>query len=78
MREKDEKFGMYMGSLAKSCQAIKVARGRMGKDGGGEAVKELVEGAADVLGPYLGETVRYHLASFWWVHRLTLDPCVLN
>lgn len=58
-REKEEKFSMYLTSLSKASAAIRTAAQRVnGSEGGQEGVKELVEGAADVLGPYLGETVR--------------------
>jgi hypothetical protein len=58
MREKDEKFGMYLSSLARSAKAIDIAKGRLVRqDLAAEGVRELVEGAMDVLGPYLGETV---------------------
>ena len=57
-REKEEKFGMYITSLTRSSAAIRLAEERLKKgDTSGEAVKDLVDGAADVLGPYLGQTV---------------------
>lgn len=57
-REKEEKFGMYLASLSRAARAIEVAQGRLeAGNSGAEAVKELVEGASEVLGPYLGETV---------------------
>jgi len=64
-REKEEKFGMYLTSLTRASSAIRTAEERAGSgDAGVEGVKELVEGAADVLGPHLGETVSgYRLAS---------------
>lgn len=54
-KEKEEKFGMYLSSLSKASAAIQTAEKSLNSNG---SVKELVEGAADVLGPYLGETVR--------------------
>jgi cysteinyl-tRNA synthetase len=58
MREKDEKFGMYLTSLSRSLEALEVARGRLSNgDTGESAVTDLVEGTADILGPYLGEKV---------------------
>ena len=64
-REKEEKFGMYLTSLTRASSAIRTAEKRASSgDAGSEGVKELVEGAADVLGPHLGETVSgYRLAS---------------
>lgn len=57
-REREEKFGMYLASLSKARDAYNAAQQRVGKpEGEGQAVKDLVEGAADVLGPYLGEKV---------------------
>jgi cysteinyl-tRNA synthetase len=57
-KEKEEKFTMYLASLSKASEAIRLAEKRLtAQEGGAEAVKELVDGAADVLGPYLGETV---------------------
>jgi cysteinyl-tRNA synthetase len=50
---------MYLTSLSKSSAAIRTAAKRLnGSEAGQEGVKDLVEGAGDVLGPYLGETVR--------------------
>lgn len=66
-REKEEKWGMYLASMAKGVEALEVARRRQeGQDGEGSAVKELVDGSADVLGPYLGETVScsFHSAKY--------------
>lgn len=58
-REKEEKFAMYLSSLSKSSAAIRTAEKRLASgETGVEGVKDLVDGAADVLGPYLGETVR--------------------
>jgi len=57
-REKDEKFGMYLNSLSRAKSAIQLAEERLSKQETGEtAVKDLVDGAGDALGPYLGETV---------------------
>lgn len=57
-REREEKFGMYLTSLSKAREAYNSAQQKVGKpEGEGQAVKDLVEGAADVLGPYLGEKV---------------------
>ncbi len=57
-REKEEKFSMYLASLSKASDAIRTAEKRLtAQEGESAAVKELVDGAADVLGPYLGETV---------------------
>jgi cysteinyl-tRNA synthetase len=78
MRDKEEKWGMYLSSLSKSRDAILTADKRL-EDGqgqiGSEAVQDLVEGASDVLGPWLGETladtiadpisVSRTLASYW-------------
>ncbi|WVQ78146.1 cysteine-tRNA ligase [Cryptococcus sp. DSM 104549] len=57
-KEKEEKFEMYLESLKKARNAYQVAEARVGKEEGkGQAVKELVDGASDVLGPHLGETL---------------------
>ncbi|KIR96146.1 cysteine-tRNA ligase [Cryptococcus deuterogattii 2001/935-1] len=75
-REKEEKFGMYLASLSKAREAHNAAQQKVGKpEGEGQAVKDLVEGAADVLGPYLGEKLGHtiadpiavcrRLASYW-------------
>ncbi|KAL7422245.1 cysteinyl-tRNA synthetase [Cryptotrichosporon argae] len=73
-REKEEKWGMYIESLAKAKGAIRAAEAAV-LQGAGGGVKELVEGAADVLGPYhgdkLGDTiadpvaVSRELAAYW-------------
>lgn len=61
-REKEEKWSMYLSSLKKAGEALDVARMRLdGQDPNANAVKELVEGTADILGPYLGDTVRFQL-----------------
>ncbi|EIW69520.1 cysteine-tRNA ligase [Tremella mesenterica] len=76
MRSKEEKFGMYMTSLTKAQAAIQKAEVRLAQSsGGGDAVKDLVEGTSDVLGPYLGTKLAStiqdpiiicrQLASFW-------------
>jgi cysteinyl-tRNA synthetase len=59
MRDKEEKWGMYLSSLAKSRDAILTAEKRLegGQGQTAEAVQDLVEGASDVLGPWLGETL---------------------
>lgn len=57
-REKDEKWSLYLTSLTRAGEALEVAGRKMDGQGAGEGgVKELVDGSADVLGPYLGETV---------------------
>lgn len=57
-REKEEKFSMYLTSLSKSGDAIRQAEALLAKgQSSAEDVKSLVEGASDVLGPYLGEKV---------------------
>ena len=57
-REKDEKFGLYLNCLSRSKAAILLAEERLKKqETRGEAAKALIEGAGDILGPYLGETV---------------------
>lgn len=48
--EKEEKFSLYIVSLAKARDAIVNAEKGQG------STKDLVDGAADVLGPYLGAT----------------------
>lgn len=48
--EKEEKFSLYIISLAKARDAIAEAEKGQG------STKDLVEGTADVLGPYLGAT----------------------
>ncbi|WVN89023.1 cysteine-tRNA ligase [Cryptococcus depauperatus CBS 7841] len=75
-REKEEKFGMYLASLAKAKEAYNNAKGKLDRPGNdNKAVKDLVEGATDILGPYLGDklaetisdpiAVSQKLASFW-------------
>ncbi|WVF72463.1 cysteine-tRNA ligase [Kwoniella sp. CBS 6097] len=57
-REKEEKFSLYLVSLTKARDAIKVAEQRLSAQQGGEgAVEDLVKGTGDVLGPYYGETL---------------------
>ena len=57
-RAKEEKFGMYLTSLSKAQAAIQQAETRLASStAGGDSVKDLVEGASDVLGPYLGAKV---------------------
>ena len=57
-REKEEKFGMYLTMMTKSAAAIRLAERRLSEgSAAGDAVKDLVDGASGVLGPYLGETV---------------------
>lgn len=74
-REREEKFGMYLASLSKARDAYNSAQQKVGKpEGEGQAVKDLVEGATDVLGPYLGEKV-WHI--FIVSIRLILDICSL-
>ena len=64
-REKEEKFGLYLTSLAKSVEAIRTAEKRIGTpEDSTEAVKELVNGTSDVLGPLLGEKVSVLSASY--------------
>jgi len=54
---------MYLTSLGRAAKAIEVAERRVESgDSGNEGVRELVEGASEVLGPHLGETV-CHLSS---------------
>ncbi|KAK4689957.1 cysteinyl-tRNA synthetase, partial [Tremellales sp. Uapishka_1] len=59
-REKEEKFAMHLASLTRSRDAILVAEQRLTK-GASEVddVKELVDGAAEILGPYLGEKLAH-------------------
>lgn len=58
-REKEEKWGLYLASMGKASKALDVAGERVEAGNvGREGVEELVDGAADVLGPYLGDTVR--------------------
>ena len=65
-REKEEKWGLYLASMGKASKALDVARERVeAGDEGKEEVEELVDGAADVLGPYLGDTVRPSSLSFY-------------
>lgn len=58
-RAKEEKFGMHIASLTRARDAIRIAgeRHQTGKDVGAEAVRDLVDGAAEILGPHLGTTV---------------------
>lgn len=57
-REKDEKWSLYLTNLTRAGDALEGARRSLdGQDKGNGGVKDLVEGSADVLGPYLGETV---------------------
>jgi cysteinyl-tRNA synthetase len=57
-REKDEKWSLHLTSLGRASEALEVARkSRDRQQGDAEGVKKLVDGSADVLGPYLGETV---------------------
>ncbi|KAK8869958.1 cysteine-tRNA ligase [Kwoniella newhampshirensis] len=75
-RDKDEKFGLYLTSLSKARDAYRIAEQRLETaEVGGDGVRDLVEGASDVLGPYLGDTlgdtisdpisVSRQLASHW-------------
>lgn len=65
-RAKEEKFGMHIASLTRARDNIKVAEERMrtakpetfGATAGRQAVIDLLYGSYDVLGPYLGSTVR--------------------
>ncbi len=44
---------MYLASLTKASSAIRIAEKKLeGRNAGSEAVKELVDRASDVLGPY--------------------------
>jgi cysteinyl-tRNA synthetase len=64
-RTKDEKFGMHVASLIRARDAIRIAEDQMksakpesfGATAGQQAVFDLVGGAYDVLGLYLGTTV---------------------
>jgi cysteinyl-tRNA synthetase len=56
-REKEEKWGLYLTSLTKADQAIQIALKQLEGSTGKEDVTALVDGAADILGPYLGDTV---------------------
>jgi hypothetical protein len=60
-REREEKFGMYLTSLSRASAAIRTAETQVGSQSSSKAVKELVDGAADVLGPHLGETVSWKM-----------------
>ena len=63
-REREEKFGMYLTSLTRASAAIRAAQEQVGgSSSSSKAVKELVDGAADVLGPHLGDTVSYRRES---------------
>ena len=65
-RAKEEKFGMHVASLTRARDTILVAEERMrtakpetfGATAGRQAVIDLLYGSYDVLGPYLGTTVR--------------------
>lgn len=59
-REKEEKWSLYLTSLGKADRAIQGALQALEGNAGAEAVKELIDESADVLGPYLGDTVRLH------------------
>ena len=64
-RTKDEKFGMHVASLTRARDAIRIAEDQIksakpetfGATAGTQAVFDLVGGAYDILGPYLGTTV---------------------
>lgn len=65
MRDKHEKYGMFLSCLSVARGAIGLAQGRLANaEGTKEGAEELIEGAKEVLGPYLGETVsdqlRFH------------------
>lgn len=68
MREKHEKFAMYVASLTVARSAIGLAQGRLANaEGTKEGAQDLIEGAKEVLGPWLGETVSL------WHRRLLMD-----
>lgn len=51
---------MYIASLKKAGEAIRIAEQRLeeGDKGGKKGVEELMRDSADTIGPYLGTTVR--------------------
>ena len=58
MRAKHEKYSMYVASLTVARDAIALAQGRLNNgETSKEGAVELLEGAKEVLGPFLGETV---------------------
>lgn len=69
-RVKEEKFGMHIASLTRARDAIRIAEDQIksakpesfGATAGQQAVADLVGGAYDVLGPYLGTTVRENMS----------------
>jgi cysteinyl-tRNA synthetase len=68
-REKDEKWGLYLTSLTHAGEALEVAKRKVQEQGGAGDVKELVDASADVLGPYLGETVSLAVTKTRWEVR---------
>jgi cysteinyl-tRNA synthetase len=60
-KAKEEKFEMYISSLSKAGEAIRIAEQRLQESdkGGKKGVEELMRDSADTIGPYLGTTVSY-------------------
>jgi cysteinyl-tRNA synthetase len=58
-KTKEEKFDMYINSLVKARDAIRIAEEKLrtSDKGGAEGVNELLNASADTMGPYLGTTV---------------------
>ena len=60
-KAKEEKFEMYISSLKKAGDAIRIAEKQLKEDdkGGKKGVEDLMRGSADTIGPHLGATVSH-------------------